>query len=261
MRTKIFILIAALALGGLAAVLAARYLTDARSTIEAESEPIEVLVASEDIPRGLGAEELLADGLITLEKIPRRFVAAGAISSEKALEGRVLADPLSAGEQVTDGRFELPSTAGLAYSIPGELVALSIPVDEVQGVSGLVKPGDHVALFVSFDDDQNARTQAITKMLIRDAKVLAVGAALRSEPVGDGEQTADDGGGTLSATRQDSRSEANLNARTLTLALTIVDAERMVFAEEEGSVWAALLPATGQEVPLTTGHTIQSIFK
>jgi len=259
MRTKIVILIVALALGGLAAVLAARYLTDARSTIEAESEPIEVLVANEDIPRGVRAEELLADGLIALEKIPRRFVAAGAISSEKALEGRVLADPLSAGEQVTDGRFELPSTAGLAYSIPSELVALSIPVDEVQGVSGLVKPGDHVALFVSFDDDQNARTQAITKMIIRDAKVLAVGAALRSEPTSD-EDEKDNGGGALTASREEEPA-ASLNARTLTLALTVADAERMVFAEEEGSVWAALLPATGEEVPITTGHTIQSIFK
>ena len=84
MRTKVLILVAALVLGAIAAVLAARYLTEARSTIESESEPVEVLVAQEDIPRGVSAEELLANDLIVLEKVPRRFVASGAISSEAA---------------------------------------------------------------------------------------------------------------------------------------------------------------------------------
>lgn len=260
MRTKILILVFALVLGGLAAVLSARYLMQARSTIESESEPVEVLIAKEDIPRGLSAEELLAEGLIGLEEVPRRFVAAGAISSEKALEGRVLADPLSAGEQVTQGRFELPSSAGLAYSIPGEFVGLSIPVDEVQGVSGLVKPGDHVALYVTFDDDQNSKTQAITKMLVSDAKVLAVGAALRAEPVAD---TTEEGNGEdgMLATSRNRNAEADLNARTLTLAVNVADAERIIFSEEQGTVWCVLLPATGTEVPATSGRTMQTIFK
>lgn len=256
MRTKVVILIVALVIGGIAAVLAARYLSQARSTIEAESEPIEVLVAQEDIPRGVSAEELLANDLIVLEEVPRRFVASGAISSERALEGRVLADPLSAGEQVTEGRFELPSTAGLAYSIPGELLALSIPVDEVEGVSGLVKPGDHVALFATFEEEPDIGQPAITRLILKDAKVLAVGAALRAES----NAAPDEGGdGVLSTTREDET--VSLNAQTLTLALTADDAEQIVFCEENGSVWAALLPATGQEVPETPGRTLQNIFQ
>ncbi len=258
MRTKVLILIVALVLGATAAVLAAKYLTDARSTIESESEPIEVLVAQEDIPRGVSAEELLANDLIVLEEVPRRFVASGAISSEAALEGRVLADPLSAGEQVTDGRFELPSTAGLAYSIPGELIALSIPVDEVQGVSGLVKPGDHVALFVTFDSHEIAQGGPITKLLIKDTKVLAVGAALRSERSNTGEEETQEG--VLDTTRDDTQ-QASLNAITLTLALTADSAEKVVFAEETGTVWAALLPATGGELPETPGRTMQNILQ
>lgn len=258
MRTKVLILVAALVLGAIAAVLAARYLTEARSTIDAESEPIEILVAQEDIPRGVSAEELLANDLIVLEKVPRRFVAAGAISSEAALEGRVLADPLSAGEQVTEGRFELPSTAGLAYSIPGELLALSIPVDEVQGVSGLVKPGDHVALFVTLDEYPPANNGPITKLLIKDAKVLAVGAVLRSEAT-DAEET-DAEGGVLNTTRGNGK-EASLNAITLTLALSADDAEQVVFSEELGTVWAALLPATGDALPDTPGRTFDNILQ
>lgn len=259
MRTKVIIIVAALVLGGLAAVLAARYIMSARSTIEAESEPVAVLVATEDIPRGMSAEELLGKGMIKLEKVPARFVASGAVSSERALEGRVLADPMTAGEQVTQSRFELPSTAGLAYSIPGEFIGLSIPVDEVKGISGLVKPGDHVALYVTFDADQNQNMPAITKMLLKDAKVLAVGAALSAEPTtGD---TGGESGGVLATSRSDSSQQQTLNSQTLTLAVSATDAERIVFSEEIGKVWCALLPATGTEVPVTPGRTLETIFK
>lgn len=255
MRTKIVILVLALALGGLAAVVAARYLSEARSEIVADSEPIEVLVAQEDIPRGMPAEELLASGVIVIEKVPARYVAAGAVSSERALEGKVLAQPLTAGEQVTQGRFELPSAAGLAYSIPADYIALSVPVDEVTGVSGLLKPGDHVALLAYFE--AGPLGEGITRMLISDVKVLAVGGTLRQaeDPAAEA-----DSGGVLSTTR-DEQSEENLDARTVTVAVSPSLAERIVFAQEEGEVWCALLPATGEELPATKGATMQSVFE
>lgn len=252
MRTRIVILIVALIVGGVAAVMAAQYITSARSTIEAESQPVEVLVAAEDIPRGMAAEELLAKKMLVLSKVPQRFVAAGAISSEKALEGRVLAVPLTAGEQVTQGRFELPSSAGLAYGIPADYMAMSIPVDEVRGLSGLVKPGDHIAIYASFED---APGGAITKLIIADVKVLAVGAEMSSTA----DEEAEDGGGALATSR--SKTEDNGVARTLTIAVTAADAERVVFAGEEGEIWCSLLPATAQEPPSGKGQTIKTVLK
>lgn len=254
MRTKIVILVIALALGGLAAVMAARYLTDARSEIIEKNEPIEVFVAREDIPRGLSAEELIASELIAIEKVPARYVAAGAVSSARALEGHVLAQPLSAGEQVTTGRFELPSAAGLAYSIPADYIALSVPVDEVKGVSGLLKPGDHVTLFAHFETGPEG--DALTKMLLRDAKVLAVGGTIRPAEDTSAQSGAD---GVLSTSRNDE--EPELNARTVTIAVSPAVAEQIVFAEEEGEVWCALLPATGEEIEVTAGRTLQTVFK
>lgn len=255
MRTKIVILVVALVLGGLAAVLAARYLTDARSEIVEKNEPVEVFVAQEDIPRGLSAEELIASEMIIIEKVPARYVAAGAVSSERALEGHVLAMPLSAGEQVTTGRFELPSTAGLAYSIPADYIALSVPVDEVKGVSGLLKPGDHVTLFAHFEAGPDG--DALTKMLVNDTKVLAVGGTIRqSQDVT--EETQADGGVLATSRTQD---EKELNVRTVTIAVSPLIAEKIVFAEEEGEVWCALLPATGEEIEATSGRTLQTVFK
>lgn len=256
MRTKIVILIVAVVLGATAAVLAANYLRQARSDIASESEPIKILVATDDIPRGVNADELLAQKVIVLQEVPRRFVAAGAVSAPAAIEGQVLSVPLTAGEQVTEGRFEFPATAGLAYSIPKQYVALAIPVDAVKGVAGLVKPGDHVGLYVTFSPGPQGEDD-FTKMLIPDSKVLAVGTSLRAASASNGEGS--EGGGVISASRSDTAEQEI--ASTLTLAVSTADAERIVFAEETGKVWAMLLPASAEEIPATSGQTLNSILR
>ena len=256
MRTKIVLLIVALVLGGLAAVVATRYLNEARPDIQAEGEAVEVLVAVEDIPRGVSAEELIANELIVIEKVPQRYVAAGAVSSEAALEGQVLAAPLSAGEQVTRSRFELPSTAGLAYSIPKDFLAISIPVDEVKSVSGLVKPGDTVTLFLTSSPGPGGE-EDFTKVLLPEAKVLAVGGNLRKL---EDEESADGEGGVVSATRDDSGGTGTA-VRSLTIAVSAANAEKVVYAEEAGEVWAALRPATADELPTTTGQSLKTVHK
>lgn len=257
MRTKILILVVALIVGGVAAVLAARYLGQARTTIEAESEPIEVYVAKEDIPRGLSAEELISKKLIVLEPVPRRFAAAGSVSSAKALEGRVLAAPLTAGEQVTTARFELPTTAGLAYSIPADFLAVSIPVDEVKGISGLVKPGDHLMIFLTVSPGPGGEKE-FTHVLLEDVKILAVGGRLQSpESSGGGD------GGVLAVSRDggDESSAQATDVRSVTVAVSPADAERLILAEESGKVWSALRPASAEELPETKGQTAKTVFK
>lgn len=252
MRSKLIIIVLALALAGVAAVLAMRYVSSARTEVASTSEPVEILIAQEDIPRGLAAEELIAKKMIVLEKVPQRFVAAGAISSVRAIEGQVLATPLSKGEQLTAARFAVPSAAGLAYSIPKEYVAIAIPVDEVKGISGLVKPGDHVAVFATFAPGPKGEVN-ITKILLADAKVLAMGGSLSAETAPEATQSK---GGLSSATRSE-----NAAANTMTLSVSAADAEKLVFAEETGKVWVTLLPATAEEPPSAPGQTIRTVFE
>lgn len=255
MRSKLIIIVLALVLAGVAAVLAMRYVNSARTEVASGSEPVEILVAQEDIPRGLSSEELLAKEMIALEKVPQRFVAAGAISSARAIEGQVLSTPLSKGEQLTAARFAVPSAAGLAYSIPKEYVAIAIPVDEVRGLSGLVQPGDHVAVFVTFSPGPKGE-ENLTKILLPEAKILAMGGSMSSQPAGsqDGDQG---GGGALGGTTQDE----NAAPRTMTLSVSPADAEKLVFAEETGKVWVSLLPATAEGSPQAPGQTIRTVFE
>lgn len=251
MRTRIIILIVALLFAGLAAYMAAQYLSDARSKIARESEPIEVLVAQEDIPRGITSEELVQNKLVVLQQVPKRFVAADAVSSPRAIEGQVLATPLSRGQQVAASQFQVPSTAGLAFSIGKDQQALSIPVSDVTGVSGLVKPGDRVAIYVTFAPGPKGEPN-LTQQLLSDVKVLAVGGSLQTLA----EQEQEGGGGLGGAQQTEQQS-----ARTLTLALTAGDAEKVIFANKTGDVWCALLPANAIEVTETKGQTLQTVLK
>lgn len=255
MKSKLLIVVLALVLGATAALLAAKYLTSAKTRIQAEAQPVEVLVAQEDVPRGLSAEELVRRKIIVRTQVPRQFVSAGAVSSYAALDGQVLAAPLSRGEQVTKARFQFPSQAGLAYSIPKDLVALAIPNDDVKGVAGLIKPGDMVMVLATFE--AGADGEAITKVLLQKARVLAVGASVGAE----GDQTASEAPkAPLAQTSNATGKNGKTAASTITLGLAPADVERVVFAEEKGKVWLSLLGAADAQVPATPGRTTKTVF-
>jgi pilus assembly protein CpaB len=242
MRSKIVIIILALVLGGFAAVMAATYLRSARQDIAAENQPVEVLVAQENIPRGLSGEELVRRKLVAMEKVPRQFVSVDAVSSTRGIENQVLAVPVATGEQLTRARFQYPAQAGLAYSVPEEFVAIACAVDEVSGVAGLVKPSDYVMVLATLKGDPAKKTETKTLAVIPRARVLAVGTSVGTEPEPEAEEQA--GAGALSADRQ-ARGDA---PTTVTLALTPADAARLVFAQETGEIRLALLPADGSKL-------------
>lgn len=258
MRSRIVIIVVALILGGAAAVMAATYLNSARIRLDAQSQPVEVLVAQEDVERGTASDELFAKKLVVVQKIPRQFVAADAISSQRAVDGQVLSVSLTAGEQLTTGRFQYPSQAGLAYSVPSDYIAVSIPVDKVSSVSGLLRPGDLVAVMGTLEQGTDAAKVTSTRILIPKARILAVGA---DSGVASQSEGADGDSGLMGAANRD-QGQAEINA--VTLALSPVDAEKVVFVANEGagkgdrSLWLALLPVKTTDIAPTTGQTAKT---
>lgn len=234
MRSRILLLAFALLLGGTAAALAVGYIQGARSDIASEGQPIEVLVAQEDLPRGLSIAELSQRGLVKKEQVPRRFVAADALSSLRVIEGQVLAAPLCAGEQLTKARFQYASQAGLSYTVPEDLIAMAVQVDEVSGVAGLLKPGDHVVVFGTMKPGGNKK-DPFTIMLVSKCRVLAVGTRVT-------EQMEEDAGEKVGgAMASNGRAEGQPAYRSVTLALTAKDASRVTFVQEQGAIQLALL--------------------
>jgi len=254
MRSKILILVAAVVLGLLSAFFAARYLDSARSEIAAQAEPITVLVATRDVPTGTSAADIMSQGFVEERKVPRQYVAGGAISSPALIEGRVLAVPLTRGEQLTSARFKVAEEVGLSYAVPEGYVAISVPNSAARGVSGFISPGDHVMVIASFDSGD--LKGAVTKTLISNARVLASGSET-SQTVTQAGQT-QTGGGLLNA-RSSGTSDAG--PLTITLVVTPVDAERLIFAQEAGTVWYALLASTSTTVPSTAGEHFPQVLR
>jgi pilus assembly protein CpaB len=238
----------------MAAYAATRYIDGARARVAAGDKPVDVLVAQQDLPAGMTAEELEGEEFLALVAVPRRYVSDGAISSTAAIEGKILTAPLSRGEQVTNERFSLPSDAGLSFAVPEDYVAIAMPNRADTGVAGLIRPGDSVAVYVTFEPGGGLE-EAITKLVLRKARVLAVGTSTSTV-----DQTSDEPaeeGGALASDEQN----ADEVPGTITLALSPADAEKLVFSNEEGRVWLALLGAGTTQVPRTAGQQFPGIIE
>ncbi|HEY3317888.1 MAG TPA: Flp pilus assembly protein CpaB [Coriobacteriia bacterium] len=251
MRSRWIILIAAAALGILAAALAGRYLAAVRSQALAGAKPVEVLVAKEDIPKGLTADEIRAQGLTETRKVPQQYLSASAISTMKAVDGQVLAVSLGKGEQLTTNRFQFSSQAGLSFGVPKGMVALSLASDEVRGIAGLVKTGDNVVVIASVKTDANDENSWKTRVLVDGARVLATGHTTGVEAKS--AKSADQG--VAFAAKADDK---QVVPSSITLALSPDQMERVVLAQEVGRVWLALLPTEEKALVVKTSGQVRA---
>jgi pilus assembly protein CpaB len=255
MRSKVLILVLAVGLGLAAAFAAGRYLDSMRSRIEAGTQPVEILVVDRDLPQGTTAEDAIRDKLIVKKRVARQYVADQAISSFATIDGQVSAVPLTRGEQVTQADFRYASEAGAAYSVPDGHLAVSVLDDPVRGVSGFVKPGDMVAVISTFEVKQGDITTAVTKIVLPRARVLGIDQNLTSvEPT----TTAQPQGNALMGSTASTGQEL---VNTVTLAVSPKDAERLVFADDEGELRLALISRSNDSLAKTDGAVWKEISK
>ncbi|HEX2240337.1 MAG TPA: RcpC/CpaB family pilus assembly protein [Actinomycetota bacterium] len=177
---------------------------------------VEVIVAKEDILAGANLDELIQSGAFTTELVPEDALVDEAVTSLSQLEGRSASAAILAGEQVTLARIQGTDVAlpGGALGIPEGFQAVTLPLEASRVVGGAVVRGDRVTVYATFDKTDTTVT------LVPEAQVLRV-----NEPAGDGGLGGGAGAETL-----------------ITLALSAEDAQKAVFAFEQGSVWLGLLP-------------------
>ena len=279
MRLRVILMIVAIIIAGVAVFGVIAYISNIRQTAEKEVEKIEVLVAVQNIPKDTFVEDLMSSKSVELLAIPRKYIAEGVLTTLDNFKGFVTISPISKGEQITSTKFVKPEQAGLAFNIPGDMVAISIPVDEVIGVSNLISIGDMVNVIATFKpeekqaetaaDTTTVETQAveagqeeilteikepITKTLLWNVKVLYLG----TREITAEEQKEKDSKILSNQAEKDAKA---IIVNTVTLAVSPEDAEKLVFSEEMGLVWLALVPSEGVEVKETPGRTYKNIFE
>ncbi|HET7481753.1 MAG TPA: Flp pilus assembly protein CpaB [Actinomycetota bacterium] len=183
------------------------------------NEMMSVVVSDQDIPAGTDLDELIQGGHFDQLQVPKDAVVRGAVTQLSQLDGRQTSAPVLAGEQISTTRLrgseQLP---GGMLGIPEHLQAVTLPLEAPRLAGGAIQQGDHVTIYGTFQNVASSQGSkpAATVTLVPDVEVLKI--STPTQP-----NTAD-------------------TSSQITLALEQRDAQKVVFAQEQGSVWLALLP-------------------
>jgi pilus assembly protein CpaB len=165
-RTMLLVVAAVLAAG--AGLLTFNYLSAGTKHV-AVSPPRAVLVAAADIP----AHVPLTSAMVNVVMRPSSDVDPSALSSPGDLSGDVALGPIPAGAMITSSNTSKDEAPVQTLHLMHGYRAVSIPVDEVRDVSGLVEPGDKVDVIAV--PPRVGTAQPTASIILRDVTVFAVG--------------------------------------------------------------------------------------
>ena len=213
----------ALVLGGLAAYGVNQYITRQVEDIEARGraqKTVRIVVPKQDLAKGT----VLAANLVAVREIPAEWAHSNAISPEQfdRVENQKLAYPAARGEMLLWSLLEGQRAPSFSSRLVTGRRAITVPVDDVNSISGLLEPGDRIDLMVSVKKEK----RSFMFPLLQNVIILATGTRAGTE--------ADVKQGTRTFT-------------TITLDASPDEAERVLAAREVGKL-SALLRAPGDNV-------------
>ena len=162
-------MVAAVLAAAVAAFANYAYLNSVQDRAYENAERLRVFVIAKDVAKGLPGENALQEEFIRADEIPREFRPATAITDVATIRGKVSLTSLSVGQVVVDGMFVDPKVAQVTFAqrIPAGNVAITIQVDQVRGVAGLLVPGDKVNILVN---EGGAK-----RFLFQNVPIIAIG--------------------------------------------------------------------------------------
>jgi pilus assembly protein CpaB len=175
-----------------------------------------VFVAARDIP----ARALLTDSYVNVARRPATEVDPDAVADRREIVGKYSLITIPAGSVVTKSKIGLAAANALPARLPVGMRAVSISIDKVKGVAGLIQPGDRVDVIAVPPRVGNEVPQAAA--ILRGVLVLAMGNEVE----------------TTSATP----GPDNQNLTTVTLALTPQQVDLLAAADLNTTLRLALRP-------------------
>lgn len=204
--------IAAVALALAAAGLSWLYLRMREKELLGRGQPVEVAVADRYIP----AYTRVTQHMLASREIPREYLSVGAVTEPKQIVGQLSLVPFNAGEPLYYNKLAVANQS-LSSAVPEGRRAMTLPVDKISGVAGLVRPGDIVDVLFMTELKNTAAASAST--LFQGVKVLACGELYTTQ-----EEKVD-------------------NTGSVTLALSPEESELALFALSRGILHLALRPS------------------
>ena len=141
-----------------------------------------VVIAAKDIPAGAALEKQSLE----VKQWPAAAVPTDALASLDAAQGRVTRVPVFAGEAIVPGRLARVGTApGLEARITPGMRAMSVRINDVGGVAGLIQPNSRVDVLVSLRETSARGTEEVSKLFLENMRVLSMGSRTTRDDSGD----------------------------------------------------------------------------
>ncbi|MFZ2602611.1 MAG: Flp pilus assembly protein CpaB [Candidatus Omnitrophota bacterium] len=215
-----------------------------------QASQISVLVAKDDIVKG----KIVEPDNFTAKIIPNQFVQPGAVTSLDRISGMISITNISKGEQITLNKFAYAKeTGGLSEVTPMGKRAITISVDNISSLAGMIKAGDHVDVIALIPNsvagaDGKVVTQLITLPIFQNVLVLAIG-----------QQTSPASSKTDLRFRSiEAKQETN---PLITLALIPQEASLIAFVQEQGKIRLTMRSPTDTKIEPVVAANWESLFQ
>jgi pilus assembly protein CpaB len=172
MNTRRTTLIVAIVLAVGTGWLLLNYLSSLQRQTNANSAPRMVLVAAQEIP----ARVTITPQMLARVSRPSSAVDPNAITDPAQAVGALTLITIPAGSGVTTAMVGHPSDVGLPVRLAPGMRAISVQIDKVKGVSGLIQPGDRVDVIA--DPPKASAEPPPASAILRGVRVLAIGDSL-----------------------------------------------------------------------------------
>ncbi|HKY13763.1 MAG TPA: RcpC/CpaB family pilus assembly protein [Microthrixaceae bacterium] len=255
MNRRVMAGVAAVVLAVLGTLVLVNYVNRAEDRALEGERTVNVFVVSKRIPAGTPGAEIAS--YVAESKIPEKVRAETAVADLAALEGRIASIDLTPGEQLVIDRFVEPRDFDATPSrigVPAGKLEVTVGLDPQRALGGRVRPGDRVAVFLSFEPfdmtgasvtvngeevplpeevvGAEGRTPNVTRLGLQRVLVTEVQT----------EDEIEDGESVEASTDIDNPTQATSGDVYVTLALDPDAAERVIFTQEYGTIWLANEP-------------------
>lgn len=203
-----YLLVIAVFFGLFSAVVSYRLLAQTSQVVE--EQYVGVVVAARNVDKNT----TLSRDLLLIRQVPLSTLHPEALIDIGEAQGRIVASLLVEGEVILRSRL-LPVgiTPSMSFSIPPNMRAVTIAVNEVIGVAGFIKPDDRVDILATIEYDSKTQTYTV----LENIQVLAIAQDMESQ----------------------TRPLARV-ATSVTVAVTPLEAQQLTLAEDRGRLRLAL---------------------
>lgn len=229
-KSKLWLAIT-IVLGIITSLLVANYLMEIEQRAAQEGMTTTVVVAAKKIPQGIR----VTPDMIKKIQMPIKYIPKNVISDSNQVVNKFTTVDLWPDDIIIPEKLISQDISNdLAHKIPDNTRAVTIAINPVSGVAGLIKPGHYVDVLFNYKPSSDKQEANKTIIMLQKVMVLAVGTDLKQ------------------------KDEAQV-VENLTLAVTPKEAEFIMLAENTGKLKLVLRPAGEEETVNTKSINIQRL--